>query len=187
VVESDARMSGVKRIVVSGTESTGKTQLAQKLATHFGEPWSAEFARAYWDLHGGIKAADLDAIDRGQVANEEAAAAKARRVVFFDTDLITCVLWNDLLFPGACPAWVRGEADRRARSVALYFLCDADVPFAPDPQRCFPDAIGRERTRRVWREALESRRLPFVEIRGDWAERERTAIAAVERVLDLPV
>ena len=176
-------MSGVKRIVLTGTESTGKTQLAQKLAAHFGEPWSAEFARAFWDLRGGIAAADLDAIDRGQVANEEAAAASARRVVFCDTDLITCVLWNDLLFPGACPAWVRAEADRRARNVTLYLLCDADVPFAPDPQRCFPDAIGRERTRRLWRDALEARRLPFEEIRGDWPERERAAIAAVERVL----
>ena len=73
--------------------------------------------------------------------------------------------------------------ERRARRVTLYLLCDADVPFAPDPQRCFPDAIGRERTRRMWREALESRRLPFTEIRGDWPERERAAIAAVEAIL----
>jgi hypothetical protein len=35
----------------------------------------------------------------------------------------------------------------------------------------------------MWRDALVSRDLPFVEIRGDWPERERTAIAAVERIL----
>jgi len=176
-------MSGVKRIVVSGTESTGKTWLAQRLAAHFGEPWAAEHAREFWDAHGGITAADLDALDRGQVANEEAAAAQARRVVFFDTDLITCVLWNDLLFPGRCPAWVRTEAERRARGNALYLLCDADVPFVADPQRCFPEAAERERSRELWREALVGRGLPVVEIRGDWATREAAAIAAVERVL----
>jgi NadR type nicotinamide-nucleotide adenylyltransferase len=176
-------MSGVKRIVVSGTESTGKTWLAQRLAAHFGEPWAAEHAREFWDAHGGITAADLEALDRGQVANEETAAARARRVVFFDTDLITCVLWNDLLFPGKCPAWAREEADRRAKGNALYLLCDADVPFVADPQRCFPDAADRERSRRLWREALGSRGLPVVEIRGDWATREAAAIAAVERVL----
>ncbi|MES2696127.1 MAG: AAA family ATPase [Verrucomicrobiota bacterium] len=171
------------RIVVSGTESTGKTWLAQRLAAHFGEPWSAEYAREFWDAHGGITAGDLDAVDRGQVANEEAAAAKARRVVFFDTDLITCVLWNDLLFPGACPEWVREEADRRARRVAVYLLCEADVPFAQDPQRCFPEEAERGKIAGLWREALAARGLPVVEIRGDWAQRERTAIAAVERVL----
>jgi HTH-type transcriptional regulator, transcriptional repressor of NAD biosynthesis genes len=173
----------VLRVVVTGTESTGKTQLTQKLAAHFGEPWSAEFARTFWDRHGGITAADLDAIDRSQVANEEEAAAKARRVVFFDTDLITCVLWNDLLFPGACPAWVRMEADARARQAALYLWCDADVPFVPDPQRCFPDESMRALQNVRWREALVMRDLPFVEIRGDWSHRERTAIAAVERLL----
>lgn len=177
-------MSDAKRIVVFGTESTGKTSLAQRLAAHFEEPWSGEFAREFWDTHGGaIGAADLDAIGRGQVANEEAAAARARRVVFFDTDLLTCTLWNDALFPGACPPWVRTEADRRARACALYLLCATDVPYVPDPQRCFPKESAREEASRTWRQALVSRGLPFVEIRGPWAGRERAAIAAVERVL----
>jgi nicotinamide riboside kinase len=100
-----------------------------------------------------------------------------------DTDLLTCTLWDDLLFPGACPAWVRAEAEKRARGVALYLLCDADVPFVPDAQRCFPEAGARARARQVWREALVSRGLPFVDLRGAWPERECAAIAAVERIL----
>jgi HTH-type transcriptional regulator, transcriptional repressor of NAD biosynthesis genes len=176
--------ASVKRIAVFGTESTGKTRLAQKLAAHFGEPWSPEFAREFWDTHDGIiTAADLDAIGRGQIANEEAAAARARRVVFCDTDLLTCTLWNDLLFPGACPAWVQEEAERRARGFALYLLCDADVPFEPDPQRCFPEAAARARVRDLWRQALVVRGLPWADIAGRWAERERLAVAAVEKIL----
>jgi hypothetical protein len=34
-----------------------------------------------------------------------------------------------------------------------------------------------------WRAALVERGLPTVEIRGDWVDRERTAITAVERLL----
>ena len=74
-------------------------------------------------------------------------------------------------------------ADRRAARHAVYLLCDADVPFASDPQRSFPDAATRERSRQLWRVALESRGLPFVEIRGLWPERERLAIEAVEKLL----
>ena len=177
-------VADVLRIAIFGTESTGKTSLAERLATHFREPWSREFAREFWDRHDGkIESADLTVIAHGQIANEEEAAAKARRVVFCDTELITCTLWNDTLFPGECPAWVRQEAEVRAKRFALYLLCDADVPFVPDPQRCFPDDVSRARARLRWREALVARALPVVEIRGDWKNRERTAITAVEDVL----
>ena len=175
----------IKRVAVFGTESTGKSTLAQKLAAHFGEPWAQEFVREFWDLRGGkITAEDLGTIALGQMANEDHAVSRARRVVFCDTELLTCTLWNDWLFPGACPAWVRTEAQERARGYALWLLCDADIAWAPDPQRCFPDAPSRERGRRLWCEALVARGLPFVEIRGDWAARERTAIVAVEDVLN---
>jgi HTH-type transcriptional repressor of NAD biosynthesis genes len=177
-------MPEVKRIAIFGTESTGKTSLAERLSKHFAEPWAPEFVREFWAARRGeITAADLDAIARGQIQNEEAAAAQATRVVFCDTELLTCTLWNDLLFPGACPPWVRVEADRRAARYAVYLLCDADVPFVPDPVRCLPDAAARERGRQLWRAALESRGLPFVEIRGLWPERERIAIEAVEKML----
>ncbi|MFM9090817.1 MAG: AAA family ATPase [Verrucomicrobiota bacterium] len=172
------------RVAVFGPESTGKTALAARLAAHFGEPWAPEHVREYWDRAGGrIGPADLDAIARGQLALEEAAAARARRVVFCDTELLTCTLWNDLLFPGACPPWLRAEAERRARGYALYLHCVDDLPYAPDPQRCFPGAEERSRAAARWREALVSRALPRVDIKGAGPDRERRAVAAVERLL----
>ncbi|GAB1489871.1 hypothetical protein MASR2M8_23280 [Opitutaceae bacterium] len=172
------------RIALFGPESTGKSSLAERLAVHFGEPWAPEYVRGFWDEHDGrIVAGDLDAIARGQISGEEAAAAKARRVMFADTELLTNVLWADLLFPGHCPVWVRAEADMRARRFALYLLCDTDLAFEPDPQRCFPDDAGRERCRRLWLETLETRKLPYVRIRGDWSSREALAINAVRDLL----
>ncbi|MCR6654243.1 MAG: ATP-binding protein [Opitutus sp.] len=178
-------MSGAPlRIAVFGPESTGKTTLAQTLAAHFGEPWSQEFVRAYWDSHDGkVGPADLDAIARGQIANEEAAAQAARRVMFCDTELLTCVLYDDLLFPGACPEWVRAEADKRARGFALYLLCGTDLPFEPDPQRCFATPEEREMCRQLWRDTLVKRGLPFVEINGTGEERAAKAITAVDELI----
>lgn len=172
------------RIALFGTESTGKSALAAALAAHYGEPWAPEYVRQFWDEHDArIVADDLDAIARGQIANEEAAAARARRVVFCDTDLLTNVLWADLLFPGACPKWVREEAEQRSRHYALYLHCDTDLPWGPDPQRSFPDPADRARLRALWHETLVLRRLPHERISGRDAARETRAIAAVDRIL----
>lgn len=172
----------VQRIAVFGTESTGKTRLAQRLAAHFGAPLVAEYARERWDAQGGLAFDDMVPIAREQWRREDEAAARAGRLVICDTDALTTMLWSDLLY-GTCPEEVRRGAEARCLNYALYLLCDTDVPFAPDPQRCFPDPTDREMAKRVWRGALERRGLPVVEIRGDWAERERIAIAAVERML----
>jgi NadR type nicotinamide-nucleotide adenylyltransferase len=185
----------VKRIAVFGTESTGKTTLAERLARHFGAAWVAEYAREFWERNGGvIGLEDMAPIAREQWRREDEAVRSAAekchllddtglgRVVICDTEALTTVLWSDLLY-GTCPEEVRRGAEKRCRNYALYLLCEADVPFAPDPQRCFPDPEDRAKAARVWRGALERRGLPFVEIRGDWAERERAAITAVDALL----
>jgi NadR type nicotinamide-nucleotide adenylyltransferase len=176
-------MSVVKRIAVFGTESTGKTWLAEHLARHFGEPWVQEYAREFWDQNGGVIGLEhMVPIAREQWRREDEAAPKAKRVLICDTDSLTTMLWSDILY-GTCPDEVRRGAEKRASGYALYLLLDVDVPFSPDPQRCFPDPDVREKLARVWRGALERRGLPFVEIRGDWATREKAAVAAVENLL----
>lgn len=204
-------MSDVLRIAVYGPESTGKTELAAKLAAHFRAPLVAEYAREYCDAQGGVLGLeDMAPIAREQWRREDAAAqhvsagcnllgyisasapvgekekcnligykaGEAPPVVICDTDALTTMLWSDLLY-GTTPDEVRRGAEKRCRNYALYLLLDTDVPFAPDPQRCFPNPEDREKCRRVWHGALERRGLPYVWIRGEWAERERAAIAAV--------
>jgi NadR type nicotinamide-nucleotide adenylyltransferase len=170
------------RVAVFGPESTGKTRLAEMLAEHFSAKWVPEYAREFWDQHGVITLEDIPAIAREQWRREDELAATAGRLLFCDTEALTTVLWSDLLY-GTCPDDLRRAADQRAKKYAVYLLLDTDVPFTPDPQRCFPDPADRDKCRRVWRGALERRHLPFVDIRGDWAEREKQAILAVERLV----
>lgn len=171
----------VKRVVLFGTESTGKSALAKALADHFGAPWAPEFVREFWDRHAGeITAADLSTIARGQIANEETAALAAQQVLFCDTDLLMNVRWADDLFPGACADWVRRSADRRARDYALYLFCEPDLAWEQEPQRSFGHAddwlASAERCRRM----LDERNLPYAVVRGVGDDRVAATLAALK-------
>lgn len=175
-------MSAPLRIAVYGPESTGKTRLAEKLAAHFRAPLVAEYARERWEQHGALGLEDMLPIAREQWRREDEAATGADRLVICDTDALTTMLWSDLLY-GTSPDELRRGAELRCRNYALYLLLDIDVPFGPDPQRCFPDPADREKCMRIWRGALERRHLPFVDVRGDWVAREAAAVAAIHRLL----
>ncbi len=191
-------MHAIKRIAIFGAESTGKSTLAMQLGAHFGAPVVPEFVRGFWDAREGkIVASDLEEIARGQMESEDEAVRSRSmpaalqqdqsstdhsvpNLLICDTELLTNVLWADLLFPGQCPTWVRTVAETRCRHYTLYLLCDTDIPFTPDPQRCFPLEKDRQMCRELWRATLVSRDLPKIEISGDWGVRKTQAIKAVE-------
>src|SRR5882724_8109250 len=68
-------MPPLKKIVVIGPESTGKSTLCEGLAAHYHTDWVPEYAREYLLAHGmDYRYEDLLTIARGQVALEEERA-----------------------------------------------------------------------------------------------------------------
>jgi NadR type nicotinamide-nucleotide adenylyltransferase len=169
----------VKRVCVFGAESTGKTTLARRLADHFRTAWVPEYARTRLEAKGGaVTFEDMEPIARGQVASEEALARNANRVLVADTDPLATVIWSDVLF-GRVPEFVREMAERR--SADLYLLLDPDVPWVADPVRYLPGQ-GRAFLDRCLAE-LDARGRRYAVIRGDWDDRFRAAVEAVDRVV----
>ncbi len=128
----------MKRVVITGSESSGKTTLAAALARRHDAPWSAEFSRGYAaGRPTPLTAADVEPIARGQAALEDLACANSPPLVLHDTDLISTVLYARHYY-GDCPARIVAAA--RARRAGLYLLCAPDLPWVADGIRDRGDA-----------------------------------------------
>lgn len=172
----------MKKVVVIGPESTGKSTLCQQLAGHYGVSWVPEFARQYLVQHGTNYTYDnLLTIAKGQVALEEEYAARVKdQVLFVDTDMYVMKVWCEFVF-GKCHQWI---LDRIAeRPYDLYFLCDIDLPWVQDGLREYPDITNRQKLYRIYKDILINQTVPWVEISGNEIDRLQKAIVATNNLL----
>jgi NadR type nicotinamide-nucleotide adenylyltransferase len=167
------------KIVLTGSESTGKTALAHRLGEYFRVPVAEEFVRLYAKQRDGrLDFEDHGPIARGQMASEDAAMARACELVFLDTDLISTIIYCEHYF-GQCPTWIAQEA--RQRAADLYLLLGIDVQWVADGIRDRGDR--RDEMQGLFRRKLEEMALNFIDIGGDANQRFDNAVAAVKELL----
>jgi NadR type nicotinamide-nucleotide adenylyltransferase len=175
-----AREPGMKRVVLTGSESTGKTELARQLAKHFGVACVPEFVRQYVDERKGapLTFGDHGPIARGVMALQDEHLARGGRLLIQDTDLLSTVVYLKHYY-GQAPEWIEHEAS--VRRPDLYLLLDIDVPWVADAQR--DRGERREEMQQIFRDAVRASGVPSVTIRGSWAERFARAVEAVDALL----
>jgi len=179
-----ARPYFVRRVLIYGPESTGKSTLSRQLAAHYDTGFVPEMARPLLEAKNNIcEETDIPAIVVAQLAAEENAAREANKVLFCDTDVTTTTIYARHFF-GHCPSWVQRIADERRYDLTLF--TDIDLPWQDDPQRDprHAEVIFRHEFRERFRRELESRRIPYVTILGVGEARLQNAIRAVDAFLN---
>lgn len=169
----------VKRVIIVGAESTGKTTLARCLAEHYDTVWLPEYGREYIDKKGsGPEPDDFPAIARGHLSREEALLPRANRILIYDTDLIVTTVLAEY-FLGSCPEWIKAASHERQGD--LYLLTDRDTPWVADPHQREGPEVRDLLHRRFCRE-LASRKIPFTLVSGSVEQRMETAIQALGKI-----
>jgi nicotinamide riboside kinase len=198
----------IKKIVIIGPESTGKSSLCQQLANHYHTLWCPEYAREYLSKHGmNYKYDDLLTIAKGQIESEEKFLEKVRksesqedrknfpanktifsglpdlpssRLLFIDTDMYVMKVWCEFVF-GKCHAFILDEIARRKYD--LYLLCNVDLPWVKDELREYPDLEKRQELYAIYRNIMINQPVLWVDISGSYGERLGQAVAAVDNLL----
>jgi NadR type nicotinamide-nucleotide adenylyltransferase len=166
----------VKTVCLFGPESTGKSTLAAKLASHYKTVAAPEYGRTYCETFGTYCTADdLRNIVKGQRALEHAAKRHANRLLILDTDRLMTTLWSEMLL-GIRPP----DLDQVEEYADFYILPDIDIPWADDGTRYFPGDAARKRFYDLCRNELEKRGLPYAVIKGEHEARVKAAAAVID-------
>ena len=156
------------RLCFHGAESTGKSVLADKLASELVCPLVPEYGREYCEERGtDLTMVDLLAIAEGQDAAMRAACAGEPPLVLLDTDPLMTAAWAAMLFgevPSALLAYPKAD---------YYLLFAPDVPWVADGTRFFGTAEARARFAALAEDMLVRAGVPFTRVGGNWDERER--------------
>ncbi len=172
----------VRKIVVIGPESTGKSFLCEQLADHYNSSWVKEYAREYLLANGkAYSFENLLEIAKGQIAGEELAVGQLPAIsdqrVFIDTDMYVMKVWCEFVFE-KCHHWILNKIVERKYD--LYLLCNVDLPWVKDELREYPDLETREKLYHYYKDLMVNQHVPWVDISGNYEQRLQKAIQAVD-------
>jgi NadR type nicotinamide-nucleotide adenylyltransferase len=174
----------IKKIVIIGPESTGKSTLSAVLGDHYKEPWVPEFAREYLNtLNRNYQYEDLVEIAKGQLRAEDSLSEATKDLLFCDTDLHVIKVWSDHKY-GKTDPWILAELAKRKYD--LYLLTDIDIPWQADKLREHPSPQMRTHFLKLYRQVISETGVPFTVISGDLEERTQSAISAVKKLMSYP-
>ncbi|MBK7885044.1 MAG: ATP-binding protein [Chitinophagaceae bacterium] len=201
----------LKKIVIIGPESTGKSSLCKKLAEYFKTVHVDEFARQYLIANGtDYTYGELLTIAKGQINLEEEVigtlitdyrlpTTEKPRIPNSKPQTSNSKLQTSNPKPlfidtdmyvmkvwcefvfNKCHQWILDKIVERQYD--LYLLCDIDLPWVKDELREYPDIESRKKLYDYYEDALINQAVPWVKISGNYEERFLTAIKAVSVLL----
>lgn len=185
----------IRKIVILGPESTGKSTLCKQLATYYNTLWCPEFARQYLERNGtSYDYEDLALIAKGQLQLEEKYTEELKNtkpqfiepsqshysMLFLDTDLHVIKVWSEFVF-GKCHPFILEKLAEQQTD--LYLLCNIDLPWVMDDLREHPEIESRQQLFHIYKDLMENQNVPYKMINGSKEQRVNEAITAVDQII----
>lgn len=171
----------IKKIVIIGPESTGKSTMCTMLAKHFNTTWVKEYAREYLLKNGtNYNYQNLYEIAQGQIELEKKAFENAEpntKIIFIDTDMYVMKVWSEFVF-NKCDNRILNEIVKN--NADLYLLLNTDLPWEKDALREYEDVATREKLFRYYKEEMTEQKTPWHIVSGQGEERFQNALNIID-------
>lgn len=179
-IPNAVRPAFARSVCLHGPESTGKSELSESLARHFGALFVPEYGRTYCELFGTeLTNDDLLRIAETHHAMTNSAKRQCNGLLILDTDPLMTAVWSDMMFGQqsgyARDAWFQDFDDY----ADIYLLMDIDLPWSDDGTRIFGSKDERGRFFDLCKAELDNRGVPYALIQGKGEARFDAALAAV--------
>lgn len=166
LIAEPARPFFVKKIVLLGSESTGKSTLAERMAKEFNTIHVPEMARDIIEKTKEVVYDDLIKIATLHAQTILDFTMKANRLLVCDTDVNITASYSEYLFkhPLVVPDWIK-----QANKADLYIFLETDCPFVQDGTRLSEEE--RNDLSKHHKEHLTNAGINYHVIAGNWDER----------------
>ena len=154
----------LKKVIITGPESSGKTTLCKALSEHFNIPFTAEFARKYLETNRlKYTQSDLLTIAEGQLQSEKITTTNTQ-IALHDTDLITIKIWSEYKY-GNCNKWILEQIEKQQAEKRFYLLCKPDITWQADSLR--ENQNDRDELSEIYKKELENSQHDYFIIKGE--------------------
>ncbi|WP_077212333.1 multifunctional transcriptional regulator/nicotinamide-nucleotide adenylyltransferase/ribosylnicotinamide kinase NadR [Bacillus dakarensis] len=172
----------IKKVVMLGTESCGKSTLTRNLAQIYNTTYVSEYGRDFCEELGGCDGImleeDYPLIAYGHKIKEYEASKRANKIVFIDTEAAVTQFYSELY-----NRKTQRVLDEMAR-IQKYDLClflEPDVNWVDDGLRVHGEQKDREENNQRLKEVLKENGIEFVSISGSYQERLEKAMELIGR------
>ena len=173
-------MTSCVRIILTGPESTGKTNLAAQLAERYNTVFIPEYAREYiQNLGRPYDYSDIEHIAKYQADQMKEFSSRELKILFVDTYLVITKIWFEWIYK-RYPQWLNDELLKTKND--LYLLCEPDLPWYPDPVR-ENGGEARKVLFNLYKNELEKNALHYRCVSGKGVERVRHAFEQIDDFL----
>ncbi len=162
------------KVVVLGTESTGKTTLAEKLSAHFNCSLVLESAREIIANSNSFTSDDLHLVASEHSKSIDKAILADSPLVIIDTDIHTTKSYSKFIFEKELEISVDIYNSSNAN---LYLYLNNDVEYLQDGTRL--SETDRNALDLSHRQVLNDHYIEITEIKGDWAARLEKAVEQI--------